>query len=69
MTQALENLTGRTTAVTTHKCVKAPFGCEREISFGEIETWDRLTIQEYKISGMCKKCQDEVFHDDGDGEY
>lgn len=22
---------------------------------------DRLSIQEYKISGLCQKCQDEMF--------
>jgi hypothetical protein len=61
MTSFLEATTGRTTAIKELKCVKAPFGCGKNIEPGDMETWDRDTQIEYTISGMCKKCQDEVF--------
>lgn len=57
----LEGSFGRTTAVNANKCIPAPIGCGRQIDPGEIETWDGLTVQEYRISGFCKGCQDEVF--------
>lgn len=48
--------------------------CSKPVS---LEGADDLTIREYRISGMCPKCQDEVFnppckygdpfHDHGDG--
>lgn len=68
LTQFLETTVGRTTAITTNHCVKTPFGCAREISIGEIETWDKETIEEYRISGMCKTCQDNFYVEPEDKE-
>lgn len=36
--------------------------CGEEIE--SVEFRDRLSIEEYKISGMCQKCQDKVFGED-----
>jgi hypothetical protein len=33
--------------------------CGREIKEGEFK--DELSKKEFKISGMCQKCQDEIF--------
>jgi ribosomal protein S27AE len=33
--------------------------CGKEIKFNEFK--DRLSVKEYGISGMCQKCQDEIF--------
>lgn len=33
--------------------------CSREIEVGSFR--DELSIKEYKISGMCQKCQDKIF--------
>lgn len=27
---------------------------------------DKLSAREFKISGLCQKCQDEIFHSDED---
>lgn len=35
-----------------------PF-CNKEVS--EDEFRDELSLKEYRISGLCQKCQDEVF--------
>lgn len=66
MTKFLERLAGRTTAITTSKCVSAPFGCGRDISPDEIKLWGPSFIREYRISGLCNKCQQEVFFDPED---
>lgn len=57
----LEKTFGRTTAITSNKCVTPPIGCGLQIPVGEIETWDDLARREYRISGMCKTCQDNFF--------
>lgn len=42
--------------VEQHKC---PF-CETEIH-GREDFKDDLSFKEYKISGLCQKCQDKMF--------
>lgn len=53
----LEQLFGRTSAVTSDKCVEPPIGCGKQA----IEFRDELSHREYTISGLCQQCQDEVF--------
>lgn len=38
-------------------CVKPPFGCGQPV--GEFR--DALSEKEYRVSGLCQKCQDEIF--------
>jgi hypothetical protein len=40
-------------------CVAPPVGCGRENIEGEFR--NDLSRKEYTISGLCQKCQDEVF--------
>jgi len=57
MTNFLEDLAGRTTAIEGNFCVRAPMGCG-----GSAEKFDdALSRKEYSISGLCQKCQDAVF--------
>ena len=37
---------------------KCPF-CKKEINLSDFK--DNLSIKEYHISGLCQKCQDEIF--------
>ena len=53
----LEAMSGRTTAITSDRCVEPPFGCGKSV--GEFK--DILSVQEYRISGLCQACQDSVF--------
>ncbi len=53
----LEDNFGRTTAITTDTCVPAPVGCGGPA----IEFRDAVSRREYTISGLCQKCQDEIF--------
>ena len=59
--QELENLleavSGRTTAITSDRCVDSPLGCSESV--GKFK--DTLSVQEYRISGLCQACQDSVF--------
>lgn len=63
----LEQLTGRTTSITSGNCVPKPFGCGEPI--GEFR--DALSRREYTISGLCQTCQDSIFGrgELEDGEY
>jgi hypothetical protein len=60
----LEERYGRTSAINDGKCVPEPVGCGRQLTQEEVEEWDRLTLKEYTISGMCKDCQDKFFGSD-----
>lgn len=53
----LESIAGRTTAIEGDRCLRTPIGC------GEPATKfrDELSVREYRISGLCQKCQDKVF--------
>lgn len=54
MKAAIEDMfPGTTEAINSHKC---PL-CNRPI--GEFR--DALSRKEYNISGMCQKCQDDIF--------
>lgn len=55
------------------KCIDriANIGCGRQVDWDEFLTWDKLTQQEFWISGLCTECQDIVFaepEEDGDWE-
>jgi hypothetical protein len=51
----LERIGGRTTAITGNKCIPAPIGCGQPI----LGFNDPRSEREYRISGLCQKCQDE----------
>lgn len=48
---------GRQTAKAEGKCLPPPIGCGGVA--GEFR--DEISRREYGISGLCQKCQDEVF--------
>lgn len=39
------------------KCIEPPFGCGKPINHFR----DEQSAKEYRISGMCQKCQDAFF--------
>lgn len=43
-------------------CAPPPIGCGRE-NVGD-EFRDEVSRREYAISGLCQKCQDDVFKED-----
>ncbi len=53
MTDMLEGLFGRTTAIVSDTCVS----CNKPAT----EFTDAVSEREFAISGMCQKCQDETF--------
>ena len=53
----LEDMFGRTTAITNDLCVS----CNRDIRDFRDDFRDDLSRREYVISGLCQRCQDEVF--------
>ena len=53
----LERQFGRTTAITSDKCIPAPYGCGGPAT----EFRDEGSRREYTISGLCQKCQDKAF--------
>jgi hypothetical protein len=53
----LEATTGRSSAITEALCIKPPFGCGKAIT----PFRDEKSAAEYRISGLCQTCQDEVF--------
>ena len=53
MEQFLENLMGRTTAILLDYCVICRKPAEN--------FRDELSRKEYTLSGMCQRCQSEVF--------
>lgn len=57
MESFLEGLAGRSSAITEALCVKPPFGCGKPIEGFR----DGLSAAEYRISGLCQSCQNEVF--------
>lgn len=61
ITKLLETSFKRSTSIESLRCVPKPIGCGRQIDPGEIEVWTQLDIEEYRISGLCKTCQDKVF--------
>jgi hypothetical protein len=57
MEALLETMTGRTTAIRGDRCVPEPIGCGGPAT----EFRDALSRKEYTISGLCQKCQDDIF--------
>jgi len=53
----LEKMAGRTTAIKSDRCVRPPVGCEGPAT----EFRDELSKREYRVSGLCQKCQDKIF--------
>ena len=49
--------------VLRHRC---PI-CKMSITFEEFR--DKLSVSEYKISGICQRCQDVIFSEEYDEEY
>jgi hypothetical protein len=68
MARFLEANFGRSSAINELKCIPAPVGCGRQLLPSEVECWDQLTIKEYRISGLCKTCQDSIFESDEDDD-
>ena len=69
MTEYLEQTMGRSSAIKSLKCIAPPMGCGRDIPPGEMESWDALSIKEYRISGLClDPCQNSVFGGDEEDE-
>lgn len=57
MTDTLERLFGRSTAIKNNKCTNC---------FGDVDPdgfKDRLSEKEYTISGLCQECQDNLYRD------
>lgn len=55
--QMLEEAFGRTTAIKNNTCIDPPIGCGGPAH----EFRDMLSEKEFTISGLCQKCQDEIF--------
>jgi hypothetical protein len=47
----------RKESITANKCTMCKGECKSE------DFRDNLSLKEYFISGMCQKCQDEIFQD------
>lgn len=44
-------------AIAEGRCVQPPFGCGKPVKGFD----DALSRAEFRISGLCQRCQDEVF--------
>lgn len=58
LTNMLELVAGRTTAINNDMCIQRPYGCGEPI--GPFN--DERSEVEYTISGLCQTCQDSVFN-------
>lgn len=47
----------RSVAIATGMCASPPFGCGQKVDGFR----DDLSAKEYKITGFCQKCQDQMF--------
>jgi hypothetical protein len=56
----LEDTMSRTTSIKANKCLPPPFGCGKKASFNN-DLDGHENKQEYKISGLCAKCQKKQF--------
>lgn len=57
ISQFLEAISGRNSAINSNMCVRKPIGCGKPISaFRDLDS-----EREYSISGLCQKCQDKTF--------
>lgn len=57
LTNFFEAITGRTTAIRGDVCIRKPLGCGGPAA----DFRDIISKKEYTISGLCQKCQDDVF--------
>ena len=60
ITNFLETVFGRSTAIHNNKCTPAPIGCGKVITRFK----DAVSAKEYQISGLCQECQDLFFGED-----
>jgi hypothetical protein len=56
----LDRMAGRTDAIRNDRCVRKPIGCGEPAT----EFRDALSEREFRISGLCQKCQDRLFGGD-----
>lgn len=65
MNQFIDALAGETdsraNAIKELRCIKEPLGCGQPIGDPEKHFKDTLSLKEYRISGLCQKCQDHIF--------
>lgn len=47
----------RSQSIKKNKCVAPPIGCGKPIA----NFRDEISRKEYTISGLCQKCQDEIW--------
>jgi len=57
ITNFLEDVFGRSSAIKGDTCLKPPIGCGGPAT----EFRDELSKREYAISGLCQKCQDSIW--------
>jgi hypothetical protein len=57
MTQWLEDMFGRSSAIANDRCLQPPIGCGGPAT----EFEDERSRKEYSISGLCQDCQNLVF--------
>lgn len=50
---------GRREAIGAARCIPAPIGCGGSVSVQGFR--DEISKKEFRISGLCQKCQDSVF--------
>lgn len=57
MEELLESQFGRTSAIEANRCIPEPAGCGKPVT----DFKDDRSEAEYRISGLCQGCQDDVF--------
>jgi len=60
---AFGNFEGREDAIRSLRCMNKPWGCGRSIEPSEMECWPEIDIREYRITGQCNSCQQQVYAD------
>ena len=60
--QFLEEVSGRTSAIHENVCINPPLGCGKPIKLSDFR--NEISQREYRISGLCQQCQDEIFGKD-----
>ena len=53
----LDTISGRTGSIEAELCIAPPLGCGKPA--GNFR--DGKSLEEYTISGLCQKCQDDLF--------
>lgn len=57
--QFLDLMANRTDSIVNDRCVPAPIGCGGPAT----DFRDDISAKEFRISGLCQKCQDSIFGD------